>query len=249
MTGLIPGPGSHKKMVKNLIVTGANGQLGYALCELLSVNGLNVIGVDKTSNKEATKWNFYKLDVTKEADVELFFEELDFPIDVLINNAGIGVFSDSLQRTADEFMEVLSVNLLGVMLMTNNYIKHNKRDEGHVINMGSVYGHRSSDYRIYGESGRNNSEVYTASKAGVIAMTKYYAANYSQMGFRFNSVSPGGVKRAQLNTFIDAYNKKTPMGRMANCTEIVEFIRYIAVDSPKYLNGADLLIDGGYTSW
>ena len=105
-------------------------------------------------------------------------------------------------------MQVLETNLLSVMLMTNNFLFFHPPKTGHVINIGSIYGHRSSDYRIYGESKRNNSEAYTASKAGLIAMTKYYAANFAHLGFRFNSVSPGGVLKNQSSDFIEQYSKK-----------------------------------------
>ena len=117
------------------------------------------------------------------------------------------------------------------MAMTNNFIKQYKEIESNdikrVINIASIYGHVSSDYRIYGKSGRNNSEIYTASKAAVIGLTKYYAANYAKFGFRFNSVSPGGIIREQDPEFVDLYSQRCPLERMGFDHEVADLISYL----------------------
>ena len=95
----------------------------------------------------------------------------------MVNNAGIGVFTPFETRTVDEFMSVVDVNLKGTFLMCREAIKRMKvQQAGKIINIGSVYGVVSSDPRIYGESGRNNSEVYSMTKAGVIMLSKYLCA-------------------------------------------------------------------------
>ena len=142
--------------------------------------------------------------MTNEEEVRAF-DELGRPADILIN-AG-GVYTLRLKKEQLRVVQVLETNLLSVMLMTNNFLFFHPPKTGHVINIGSIYGHRSSDYRIYGESKRNNSEAYTASKAGLIAMTKYYA-NFAHLGFRFNSVSPGGVLKIKLVISSAVFEKK-----------------------------------------
>lgn len=237
------------KIQVNVIVTGCSGQLGSAFCKSLNDAGARVIGIDKKKPIDDVEWLFEEVDVTDEIQVMDFYKKLDFIPNVLINNAGIGVFTPTLERTAKEFMDLLGVNLLSVMLMSNGFIKKCNKNGGHVINLGSIYGHRSSDFRIYGTSKRNNSEAYTASKAGVIAMTKYYAAHFGQNNFRFNSVSPGGVLRNQSTDFLSEYSKKTPSSRLALDSEIASVVSYLALNSPNYLNGTDILVDGGYTAW
>ena len=158
-----------------VIVSGASGQLGQVFCEALSERNAFVIAIDKKPNTQIKYSDSnVKVDVTNEEEVRAFFDGLGRPADILINNAGQGVYTPTQERTAAEFMQVLETNLLSVMLMTNNFLFFHPPKTGHVINIGSIYGHRSSDYRIYGESKRNNSEAYTASKAGLITMTKYY---------------------------------------------------------------------------
>ena len=120
-----------------------------------------------------------------------------------MNNAGIGVFTPFLSRTLDEFKNVLDVNLVGTFLMTRESIKIMiKKGHGKIINIGSIYGINSSDFRIYGESGRNNSEVYSISKSGVIMFSKYLAAHYASYNIQINTISPGGIKKNQTDEFI-----------------------------------------------
>jgi len=142
----------------------------------------------------------------------------------------------------------MNVNLWGTFLMSNCFVKHRKRN-AHVINVASLYGHISSDFRIYGDSGRNNSEIYSATKAGVISLTKYLAVHHADKGFRFNSISPGGVKHNQSPDFIENYSYKNPQRRLADSEEIAKVIKFLVLESPEHLNGQDILVDGGFASW
>ena len=178
--------------------------------------------------------------------VKLFEEESS--IDCLINNAGIGVFTPTLERTVEEFRAVMDVNLLGTFLMSQKFII-SRKSGGRIVNIASMYGHISSDFRIYGNSGRNNSEVYTATKAGVVALTKYLAANFSHSEFIVNSISPGGIFNSQSEDFLTAYMDKSPQKRLCNVQEVADVVRYFSLDSPSHLTGEDILIDGGFTKW
>ena len=231
-----------------IVVTGVSGQLGQAFCKILNSGDNNVIGVDiaKRPSYLATD-EFYQLDICDTSSVEDFFQENN-DVECLINNAGIGVFSPSKDRTHQEFNSVMQVNLWGTFLMSNTYVK-SKKSNGKVVNIASMYGHQSSDFRIYGESKRNNSEVYTATKAGVIALTKYLAVHYAKNNFTFNSVSPGGVMRNQSVDFIKFYKAKSPQSSLAYDSEIASVVRFLAIDAPKHLNGEDILVDGGFTKW
>ena len=231
-----------------IVVTGVSGQLGQAFFKALNTRENNIIGVD-ISNRPSNlaKDQFYQLDICDAPSVEDFFKENN-DVECLINNAGIGVFSPSEDRTHEEFNSVMQVNLWGTFLMSINFVK-SKKSNGKVVNIASMYGHQSSDFRIYGESKRNNSEVYTATKAGVIALTKYMAVHYAKDNFSFNSVSPGGVVRNQSSDFKQFYKKKSPQCRLADDSEIASVVRFLAVDAPKHLNGEDILVDGGFTKW
>jgi NAD(P)-dependent dehydrogenase (short-subunit alcohol dehydrogenase family) len=232
--------------MKRVLITGASGKLGFLLLESLTKLEYFVRGVDIHSFDSRVDI----LDITNEDQVKSYFDNYQF--DILINNAGIGVFTPMLQRTVDEFMSVTNVNLLGTFLMTKhfiiNYKNHNDDQFGRVINIASIYAHISSNPNIYGDSGRNNSEVYSMTKAGVIAFTKYCAANFVQKNIIFNSVSPGGIYNSQSDFFIKEYSKRVPAGRLANIEEIVEVITFLT-HSNKYLNGSDIIVDGALSKW
>ena len=233
---------------KKILISGSEGQLGKAIVKILASRQCDVVGIDihdKTSNRYLS--SYHQIDISEELEViGLFKNEPD--VDCLINNAGIGVFTPTLQRTVEEFRSVMEVNLLGTFLMAQNFIKSKKKD-GRIVNIASMYGHVSSDFRIYGKSGRNNSEVYTATKAGVIALTKYLATHFSHLNFTVNSVSPGGIFNAQTEFFLQEYKKKSPQARLSGADEVANLVTYLSLDSPSHLTGEDILIDGGFTKW
>ena len=166
--------------MKTAILTGANGNLGRDFINTLIANNYAIYAVDKNIDQLNSEDNItpIKLDITNENEVKDFYQKID-KLDLIVNNAGIGVFSSFEERTAEEFRLVTDVNLLGTFLMAQGAIKIMKsQNHGKIVNIASIYGVKSSDYRIYGSSGRNNSEVYSATKAGIIQLTKYMATHW-----------------------------------------------------------------------
>ena len=238
-------------MKKKVIITGANGKLGSAFVEALSRKGYFVYAVDLNIEKIIISENVQpvELDITNEIAVHKFFSSIQ-DLDVLINNAGIGVFTSFEDRTASEFKKVMEVNLLGTFLMSQSAVKIMKsNDGGKIVNIASIYGSTSSDERIYGDSGRNNSEVYSATKAGVISMTKYMAAHFGKYKIQTNSISPGGIYNQQSLVFVENYNHKTPMQRMGNTKDLLSTLFYLISDDTTYTNGQDIAVDGGFLAW
>lgn len=237
--------------MKTAILTGANGQLGKSyLKTLLDENyyvyaiDLNIDNIDCTKNIKSIQ-----LDITDEKEVHNFYESIN-KVDVLINNAGIGVFTPFEQRTAKEFTQVMNVNLLGTFLMSQSAIVIMKKQKyGKIINIGSIYGQISSDERIYGDSGRNNSEVYSATKAGVIHLTKYMATHFGKYNIQTNCISPGGIFNHQNDDFVKNYVYKTPMNRMGTPDDLQMTIKFLISEDNKYINGQNITIDGGFIAW
>lgn len=238
--------------MKKIILTGANGQLGKSYIKLLLENDYKVVAVDVNTDQLAefgTDLEVTKLDITDPIAVNQLFEEHS-DLYGLINNAGIGVFTPFEDRTAEEFMDVVKVNLLGTFLMCQGAIKRMKlRSEGKIVNIGSIYGVVSSDPRIYGNSRRNNSEVYSISKAGIIQLTKYLATHFGHVNIQTNSISPGGVYNRQSDDFVRNYESKTPMNRMANPEDLHSTLLFLLSASSNYVNGQNIVVDGGFTSW
>ena len=138
-------------------------------------------------------------------------------VDVLINNAGFSVFTLFEERTETELDSVMDVNLKGTILCAKNFSKKMKeKKNGRIINIGSIYGIVPPDKKIYGDSGRNNSEIYGATKAGVIQLTRYLAAYLAEYNIKVNAVSPGGIFNNQDKFFIDNFPHQFGMLRMVN---------------------------------
>lgn len=248
---------------KICVITGGAGLLGSELAAAFLGSGAVVVVADikKKSAKELTRLYpeaigqiySFSVDVTKPSSVHTLVRSVEKkvgPIDVWINNAGVGVFTPFASRTMKEFDRVMNINLKGTFNGIQAVsIGMAKRRRGVIINIGSIYGVVSPDPRIYGGSKRNSSEVYGASKAAVIQMTKYFAAHLAPSQIRVNCVSPGGIFNSQSPGFVRNYVRKTPLGRMALAGDIAGGVVYLASDASAYVTGQNLLIDGGWTLW
>ena len=116
-----------------------------------------------------------------------------------------------------------------------------------IINIASIYGTISPDFKIYENDKKFNSEVYGASKAGLIQMTKYFATILAKNNIVVNSISPGGIKnnKTQTKKFIKNYSKNVPRKRMAYLEDILEIIIFLIEMKEKYLTGQNIIVDGG----
>jgi 3-oxoacyl-[acyl-carrier protein] reductase len=246
---------------KIVLITGAGGQLGKIFAQSFANEGaklwladLSLELIAKVSEKISHK-NFLGalvMDVTQPRSVEEAFLKIREygSLDILVNNAGIGVFTPFWDRNYDDFMQVMSVNAGGTFLCTREALRLMKdQEQGSIVNIGSIYGVVSSDPRIYTDCARMNSEAYSASKAAVIHLTKYFAAHTSSFGVRVNCVSPGGVFNNQGKDFIQNYAQRTPIGRMAKDSEICGAVIFLASDESIYVSGQNILVDGGLTTW
>ena len=198
------------------------------------------------------------MDITKSKDVNLVFKKIynEFGrIDVLINNAGVSTFEPFEIRPEDKFDWVMDVNLKGtfncIQCLTNLFDLNNQ-DKASIVNIASIYGLISPDFRIYTDLDRKNSEIYGASKAGIIQMSKYFAVHLAERNIRCNSVSPGGIfnpENPQGKDFISKYSDRCPMKRMAKSEEIIGAIVYLSSDLASYTTGQNITVDGGTSAW
>ena len=245
---------------KIIFVTGACGQLGKVICQGFLDAGSIVIGadvkIDENNVIQEDNISYYSLDIVNKQSIIDLFNELynnQISIDVLINNAGVSTFEPFENRPEEAFDWVTNVNLKGTFFCIQEYFKHQKNlGKGNIVNIASIYGVISPDPRIYREGDRKNSEVYGATKAGIIQMTKYFAIHLAENGLRVNAVSPGGIynsKNPQSEYFINEYSKRNPMSRMANVDEMLGAILFLASDASTYVTGQNLVIDGGMSCW
>ncbi len=249
----------HDLKNKVIVITGSCGQLGSSMCDLFVKMGCKVIGVDNSveSNK-INNVDYYDLDIRQSKNVSIVFKNIFKKynqIDILINNAGVSVFEPFEERNEENFDWVMNVNLKGtfncIQKYVDNYDSINQK-QGCIINIASMYGLISPDFRIYSENDRKNSEVYGATKAGVIQMTKYFAVHLADRNIRSNSISPGGVynpANPQGKEFVENYTYRCPMKRMAKSEEIANVALFLATELSSYVNGQNIIVDGGMSAW
>lgn len=150
--------------------------------------------------------------------------------------------------------KVFTGNLRNSFLLNQNVVVRMKaRWSGSIVNFGSIY---SSDFgpdlRIYptSQAERMTSPVsYSASKGGLVALTKFIASTYGEFGIRANSISPGGVFDGQSEEFVQAYSRRVPLGRMASVDEIANLPVFLVSSLASYISGQNIYVDGGLSSW
>lgn len=244
---------------KVVLITGATGQLGKKLCEAFLDLECRVIGLDLATEKNTINGvEYFNIDIIHRESVKKLIEEIFLKygsVDVLINNAGVSTFEPFEDRLEERFDWVMDVNLKGTFWCIQNYVSEFDKIEqksGVIINIASFYGVISPDFRLYEIGDRKNSEIYGATKAGVIQMTKYFSTHLAERNIRVNSISPGGIfnpNSPQSEEFVKKYSLRCPMKRMANVEEMIGGILYLSSDAATYTTGQNLIIDGGMTCW
>jgi NAD(P)-dependent dehydrogenase (short-subunit alcohol dehydrogenase family) len=261
---------------KTAVVTGAVGILGQHFCRGLAEFGAQVCVVDldqeRCANFAAELERDYgtpalgvSCDVATPASVAEMVQkvvERFGAIDILHNNAASkssdleAFFASTEEYALSEWRKIMAVNIDGMFLVAQAVGAQMKKQGtgGSIIQTSSIYGLVSSDKRIYEGSfylGRqiNNPAVYSASKAAVVGLTKYLAANWADAGIRVNALVPAGVESGQNDTFKARYSGRVPMGRMAQPDEMVGAVVYLASDASSYVTGHCLVVDGGLSAW
>ncbi|HEY4112241.1 SDR family oxidoreductase [Puia sp.] len=258
---------------KVAIVTGACGLLGTHHCVALAEAGANVVVADldeAAAQKVAAGLGeghlAIGLDVTCRESLEaakLRILEAFGRIDVLVNNAAINdMFENPLLAGRQSMFEHYplemwdrswKVNVSGVFLCSQvlGGIMA-ERGGGSIINIASTYGMVAPDQSIYkneaGEQTFYKSPAYPVTKSAVIGFTKFLASYWGPRQVRVNTLSPGGVENQQDVFFKTNYSRKTLLGRMANPSDYKGAIVFLASDASAYMTGANLVVDGGWTT-
>jgi NAD(P)-dependent dehydrogenase (short-subunit alcohol dehydrogenase family) len=174
-------------------------------------------------------------------------------LDILVNNAAgksEHFMSDLEALPLEDWEQVLRVNLTAPFLCVKAAIPLMRAaGRGSIVNIASIYGLVSPDPRIYEGSAIQTPPVYTASKGGIAALTRYVAIYHAKDGIRCNTITPGGVFAGQPERFVSQYSARVPLGRMARAEELRGALLYLASDASSYVTGHNLVVDGGWTAW
>ena len=235
---------------KNFIVTGASGGIGNAIIKKLSEEGANILASGtRTEKLEELKKNFeglkiLKFDISQSDKIEEFIEnatsELGGSLDGIVNNAGITQDNLAIRMSLDEWQKVININLTSTFLMSKFAIKKMlKNKSGKIVNITSVVGHT-------GNLGQAN---YTASKAGIVAMSKSLAIEYAKKNININCISPGFIQTAMTDKIDDKFKEviisKIPSARLGEPDDIANAVLFLSTDQSNYINGETLHVNGG----
>ena len=235
---------------KNIIITGASGGIGNSIVEKLHESGANILATGtKIEKLEELKKKFnnikiIKFDISQHEKIEEFInnstEELGGTLDCIINNAGITKDNLTIRMSLEEWTKVIDINLTSTFLMCKYSIKKMlKNKSGKIINITSVVGHT-------GNAGQAN---YTASKAGIVAMSKSLAIEYAKKNINVNCISPGFISTTMTDKIDEKHKEliiaKIPSNRLGKPEDIANAVIFLSSDKSDYINGETLHVNGG----
>ena len=234
----------------NVILTGATGGIGNSILENLILTGANVLATGTNEDKLYSIKEKYKnvktekFDISNHSEIENFInkanDSLGGRVDVLINNAGITRDNLSIRMKDEEWNKVIDINLTSTFLLSKNVIKKMlKSKKGKIINITSIVGHT-------GNIGQAN---YTASKAGVVAMSKSLALEYGKKNINVNCISPGFISTEMTSKINDDYKEvlksKIPMNRFGAPIDIANTVIFLCSKLSDYITGETIHVNGG----
>ena len=234
---------------KKIIITGASGGIGNSIVDKFYKCGANILAsgtriekLEQLKNK-FEKIKILKFDISQSEKIEEFINNASNElggIDCIINNAGITQDNLAIRMSIDEWKKVIDVNLTSTFLMSKFAIKKMlKNKKGKIVNITSVVGHT-------GNLGQSN---YTASKAGIVAMSKSLAIEYAKKNININCISPGFIKTAMTEKIDDKFKEtiisKIPSARLGEPEDIANAVLFLTSTNSDYINGETLHVNGG----
>lgn len=255
---------------RTALITGGAGGLGSVIASTLAELGCTLILVDLDETKLIEK----QQEVRDRFQTEVIVEVCDLEseeqrssliskintqnghLNILVNNAAF-VGTSNLEgwavpfetQSVGTFRRALEVNLVAPFDLARGLSQLMRGSEGaSIVNIASIYGQFGPDWKIYSGTVMGNPAAYAASKAGLIQLTRWMATTLAPQ-IRVNAISPGGVRSNQSESFIVAYETRTPLGRMAEYSDFSGAIAYLASDLSKYVTGQVLNVDGGWGIW
>jgi NAD(P)-dependent dehydrogenase (short-subunit alcohol dehydrogenase family) len=255
---------------RTALITGATGNIGQELALTLAELGANIILVDLPSskfsiieNKLLRKYDIsvknIPCDLENEKSRQKLIDQINKEeenLNILIHNAAFvgesnlkGWVSDFENQDLDSWKRAFEVNLTSVFHLTKGLTKKLRESQSSsIINVSSIYGLNGPDLSLYEGTKMGNPAAYSASKGGLIQLTRWLATTLAP-DIRVNCISPGGVWRNQPKKFVERYEARTPLKKMASEEDLKGVTAFLASDMSSYVTGQNILIDGGWTSW
>lgn len=244
------------------VVAGGAGLIGTALCEGLADHSATVVVADAATERGEALADelgddaeFLRVDITDVDSVgEMVETVLDRHgrIDAFVNcsyprNENYGQRYEDV--TVEDWRENLDLHLNSYFVAAHavSLAMMDQDEGGSIVNLGSTYGVQAPDFSVYEGTEMTSPVEYAAVKGGILNLTRYMASYLGEHGVRVNAISPGGVFDEQHPEFVDRYEKRTPLGRMATPEDFEGAVVYLASDASRYVTGHNLVVDGGWT--
>lgn len=245
------------------VVTGGAGQYGFQIVAALAEAGATVYVASRNREKNEEKMKSlvdrgYKIsvlefDLEDEDSILSLCDDIymrEGRVDVLVNNAVLRAMN-GYTDTADNYTKSMIANATGLFVISRAFgDRMAKAGSGSIINIGSYMGILGPDYSLYkGTDMCPNGAApdYFFHKGGITNYTRFLASHYGAHSVRANCIELGGLFNHQNESFVQRYNEKTPLGRMANDSDLKGLIVYLASDASLYMTGAVIPLDGGYS--
>jgi NAD(P)-dependent dehydrogenase (short-subunit alcohol dehydrogenase family) len=232
-------------MIKTALVTGISKNIGTAICRKLVNEGYFVHGTYNSGAKEAKgllnelkNLKTYRVYFSDRLQTLKFLKDINgLKFDAVVNNAGVIIFEKFDTLTYPNWDKVLEVNLT-VPFIICHALRNNINNGGSIVNIASTDG----------LVGSYSSVSYSASKAALISLGKSLGNIFGAKQVRVNTVSPGWVGSGMDSPAIKEAEQNSPLGRTAKTEEIAEVVSYLLSDKATFINGANIVVDGGYTN-
>ena len=235
--------------MRKLLITGASGGIGEAVCKLLGDRyEIFVLGRNESKIKElCTKYKFIKgsfiCDLNNENQISEIIKEINtnsIDFDILINNAGVTNDSLFLRMDLEKWQKVIDINLKANFLLTSALSKNMiKKKWGRIINITSVVGHT-------GNFGQSN---YSASKAGIVGMSKSIALELAKRNITVNCIAPGFIETSMTAVLSESQREslieKIPMGKIGLPNDVANCVEFLVSEKSEYVTGQTLHVNGG----
>ena len=255
-------------MLKNkvIVVTGGAGLIGKSfISAIIENNGKAIIAdineelakqaKEELSEKYNTKdIDYINLDITSKVSLEECINYLDKKynkIDALVNNAyprnkNYGKYFFDVEY--DDFVENLGLNLGGYFMASKHFAKYFfKQKYGNIVNISSIYGVVAPNFDIYKNTKMTTPVEYVAIKSGLNHLTKYMAKYFKGMNIKVNTLSPGGIKDNQHDSFLNEYKNQCLSKGMLNSDDLKGSLVYLLSDVSTYINGQNIIVDDGFS--
>ena len=249
---------------KSVVLTGACGLIGRALATAFALRGARLVLADLDEASLNALNSAIEGEHTTFAGNVASSETVSSLVDATVSAYGHADVlinchqykpTGFLEARAETFPEelwdaIIEANLKGTFLTCRDFGRVMLDQKGgSIINFASAYGVVSSNPALYADNSMGNPVAYSASKGGVIMLTKYLASYWAKRGVRVNCITPHGVENNHEQEFVDRFGQMSPIGRMMVADEVVGAVMYLASDASSYSTGGNLLVDGGWTAW